>query len=107
MYERKKNKDTATENDRMIQGTGKLIKSEVLRMPSNKNFYPTADQLKNIQLQTSFLPNALILLLNELFTEKNHELKLVSIGQAIVQAMRPRALMDGSNAIWAWCTDAP
>jgi len=93
LYERKKKKDNVTENDKIIKTTGKLIKSDVLKIPGNKTVYPTAAELRNIELQASFLPHSLVLLLNELFTDTNHQLKLVSIGQAIVQAIRPRALI--------------
>lgn len=82
-----------TEKQRIIQSVAKLIKSEVSKMSDNKSVYPTADGLKNFELQKSFLPESLIQLLDQLFTEKNHELILVSIGQAIVQAIRPRLLI--------------
>lgn len=82
-----------TENQKIIKNAAKLIKSDVVKIPGNKDVYPTADDLGNMELQKSFLPESLTVMLKEWFTDKNHELKMVSIGQAIVQAIRPRALI--------------
>ena len=40
-----------------------------------------------------FVPESLQLLLRNVFSEKNADIKLSSIGQAIIQAARPRVLI--------------
>lgn len=60
-------------------------------MPTDKYEYPHPDDLANIEKQSIFVPNMLSDLLSGVTKLQKQNLKVVAIGQAIVQATRPRA----------------
>lgn len=62
-------------------------------MNYNKAEYPTADDISELKYHTDFLPESLLILLKGLIKTKNSELKIASIGQAIVQAACPRRVI--------------
>lgn len=62
-------------------------------MPANKEIYPSAESLSDVAAQSEFLPDSIRVFLSEIFTEAKCELKIASIGQAIVQAIRPRSII--------------
>lgn len=86
--------DNQSEKQRMIQSVAKIIKTDVCLIPSNKEVYPSSESLSNLELQRNFLPDALYDLLDGMFVEKDRVLKVVSIGQAIIQAIRPRTIIS-------------
>ena len=60
--------------------------------PACNSDYPTADDLK-LDSALGFLPETLRYMLKYLFVGKDTQHKVASIGQAIVQAVRPRAVI--------------
>ncbi len=62
-------------------------------MTFNKAEYPTADEISNLKYNTDFLPESLLNVLNRIIKTKDAELKIASIGQAIVQAACPRRVI--------------
>ena len=72
------------------------MKSEIKdNVESCKDTYPTPDDL-TIEKSLAYLPQLLKLLLETLFVGKeNNQLrrKISAIGQALIQAARPRAVM--------------
>lgn len=62
-------------------------------MCSNKEEYPNPEDLSSPEKQLSLLPKSLLEFLMGIIQSKNRDLKLVGIGQAIVQAARPRAII--------------
>ena len=73
----------------IIEAAAKLIASDVKSMKTVKDFYPDTGDIADT---ASYIPNSLQLLLRTMFAGKNVGVKLASIGQAIMQAIRPRAI---------------
>lgn len=93
MYEQQVSRNGETERNAIISTSANIIKSEVMQIPANKSVYPSSDTLSNLKAQINFLPNTLHNLLDKMFVEANRDLKIASIGQAIVQAIRPRTVI--------------
>ena len=55
--------------------------------------YPDCDQMSSTDEAMAFLPESLRTFLEQLFVGKNIDKKVASIGQAIMQAVRPRVLV--------------
>lgn len=72
---------------------GKLILSDILSMHFCKDEYPHPEDLASVEKQLSFIPSSLSELLMIIIQSKKRDLKMVGIGQAIVQAARPRAVI--------------
>lgn len=58
-----------------------------------KDVYPHPEDLSNLEKQYSLLPTVLADLLTGITKSKKRDLKVAAIGQAIVQAARPRAII--------------
>lgn len=92
-YKAKRNLNSQAEKGRIIRLAFKLIRSEILTMPTCKDEYPHPDDLSNIEKQSDFVPTLLSDLLTGVTQLQKQHLKVVAIGQAIVQATRPRAII--------------
>jgi len=68
-----------------------LIKNDLKSLATTSGNYPTIDT--DAESHVHFLPATLSAFLGVLVSEKNNSLKVASIGQAIVQAARPRVVM--------------
>ncbi len=84
--------DQQSEKLRIIQAAAQLIKSEVKAVSQPKDVYPSLDDMSTTDKALSFLPESLFTLLNMVFVGKDTDRKIASIGQAIMQAIRPRVL---------------
>jgi len=63
------------------------------------------DDLKSQEAGIKYLPDTLKVLLQELFTGKQAGIKVASIGQAMMQATRPRYLYHHYSWDWVYsCT---
>lgn len=93
VYEEQSARNNLSEREAYILKTAKIIKTDVSLIPANKANYPSSETLANVNVQLEFLPISLRLFLNEIFTEAKCDLKVSSIGQAIVQAIRPRSII--------------
>lgn len=71
--------------DRDIQKVSGAILHDIKNVPPNKSSYPSSEDISLCDAQ-QFLPEKLHRLLSYLITGHNASLKIVSIGQAIVQA---------------------
>ena len=77
----------------IIETAARLIRSDIKsNVPFVTDYYLKADDLK-LDSTLGFLPEALRKMLNHLFMWKSTQNKVTSIGQAIVQAVRPRAVI--------------
>ena len=88
-----KQQDPQTEKLNIIKAAAKLIREDIKAFQSNNDYYPSSDDIASIDKNVEYLPQSLKLLLQTLFTGKNIDIKLASIGQAIIQATRPKVLM--------------
>ncbi len=86
-------KDEASQTQAIIETAARLIKSDIKsNVASFTNEYPSSTLL-SIDSSLCFLPDTLRTLLNCLFLGKETGRKVGAIGQAIVQAVRPRAVL--------------
>ena len=60
--------------------------------PTVKDQYPTTEELK-LQAALDYIPESLRSILTALFVGKDTQKKVASIGHAIIQAVRPRAVL--------------
>ncbi|VDH98232.1 Hypothetical predicted protein [Mytilus galloprovincialis] len=75
----------------LLKTAAALIKSEIRSMPVDKNYYPSNNDILSHE---KHIPESLAVFLNILFSEKDASLKISSIGQAIMQATRPRLVIE-------------
>ena len=81
-------KDNVTdERDRMILTAAKLIYQEMREMTCNTRYYPSEEQVRNIDKGAKILPRTLQIFLEKMIPDK---IRQASIGQTIVYAVRPR-----------------
>jgi len=82
--------DEEAQKRAIIQTAAKLIKSEIKSMiPSSTDHYPDISLLE-LKSALQYIPSSLQCLLQHLFVGKDTCSKVASIGQSIVQAVRPR-----------------
>lgn len=79
------------EKANIIEAAAKFIKQDIKNTTQTKDVYPSAEDLSPDKA-IEFLPPSLHQLLLILFCGKNTTCKIASIGQAIMQAARPRVL---------------
>jgi len=86
-------KDTTEEKIKLVQAAAKLIKEDIKTIETSHEVYPCGDDLQSQEAGIKYLPDTLLVLLEGLFVGKKDGVKVASIGQAIVQATRPRVLL--------------
>jgi len=71
---------------RIIETASKLIKNDVkLSVPTNRpSVYPAAEDISDLGQNMAFIPMSMRLLLGNIFSEKEADLEIASVGQAIV-----------------------
>ena len=77
----------------MVVTAAHLIRNAIKAVELCSDYYPNQKGLKDTNEALSFLPPLLMEFLKVLMTGRNTDLKLASIGQAIMQATRPRVLL--------------
>lgn len=92
-YGQQNRNDSESEKLRIIQTAAKLIKNDIKRLDSNTDTYPTCDEMSSTTRALEFVPKSLLSFLQVLFTGKDTDLKQASLGQALMQATRPRVLL--------------
>ena len=83
-------KGTEDETMQLLRTAAKIIKSEVKTKQSNLSIYPT---LNKNTLSSEYVTPSLRVFLEVLITISNSEVKRASLGQAIMQHIRPRSLL--------------
>ena len=85
--------DEASQKRAIIETAARLIKSDIKpTVPSLTDQYPNTEALK-LDSALVYIPETLFNMLHYLFVGKNTERKVASIGQAIIQAVRPRTVI--------------
>ena len=94
LYDFYSHQDLDPEKDklRIIETAAKLIKDDIKAVKTSHSSYPSFDELKAEEC-INFLPVSLKTLLTGLFVGKETHIKIASIGQAMMQATRPRVLL--------------
>ena len=87
-YQAPKETNPEAEKLRIIDTASKLIKNDIKLSvpPSRPSVYPVAEDISDLEQNLAFIPMSLRLLLGNIFSEKKADLKIASVGQAIVQA---------------------
>jgi hypothetical protein len=80
--------DVEADSKRIVKAAARLIASEIRDMASNMDKYPTASEIADEDCH--FTPPLLTLLMQSLIASK---VKQAALGQAIVQASRPRTII--------------
>ncbi|CAC5372627.1 unnamed protein product [Mytilus coruscus] len=87
------NRSIDEEKKSIIQKAAKILKSEILSSEmSLKALYPPPDEI-SAQNNMKYVPESPQTLLQTIFSGKDTRLKIMSIGQSIVQAAAPRMFM--------------
>ncbi|CAC5372588.1 unnamed protein product [Mytilus coruscus] len=87
------NRSLDEEKKSIIHTAAKILKSAILSSErSTKALYPSPDYL-SAQSNMKYVPESLQSLLQTIFSGKDTRLKIMSIGQSIVQAAAPRMFM--------------
>ena len=84
--------DLDTEIMKIVETAAKLIRDDIKAVETSHKVYPTCDELGSDEC-INFLPETLRVLLEGLIVGKGVQEKIASIGQAIMQAARPRVLL--------------
>lgn len=82
-----------TANHRLVRKTSEIILHEIKNVTPNKASYPSPEEISLCDSKT-FLPEHLNHLLSEIITGHNATLKVVSIGQAIIQSAHRENVMS-------------
>jgi hypothetical protein len=86
--------ETTTEKKmKLVRAAARLIKEDIKAIKTSHEVYPSCDDLESQKAGVEFLPDTLKALLEELFSGKKTGVEVASIGQAIVQATRPKVLL--------------
>lgn len=85
-----KNVDLETEKLNIIRTASRLIKSDIKLIKTSNDIYPLIET--EAETNANFLPQTLKLLLEGILASKD-DVKVASIGQAIIQAARPRVIL--------------
>ena len=92
-YKQQKKEDPEAEKAAIITAASRIIRSEIKAMAASKQAYPVPSDIESVENNNSFVPLSLRALLENIFTEKDNALKIASIGQTIIQAVRPRVII--------------
>ncbi len=92
-YEQKKTEDSEKEALRMVLTAAKLIKDDIKAVEVCNEFYPSQNEMEDTEDALKFLPSLLLAFLKVLMTGSDTDHKLASIGQAVMQATRPRVML--------------
>ncbi len=82
-----------TASIRSVRKTSEIILNEIKSVAPNKASYPSSNEISLCNAQ-NFLPKHLNLLLTDIVTGHNATLKVVSIGQAIIQSAHRENVMS-------------
>ena len=92
-YCQSKQDNPDTDKLRIIQTAAKLIKSDIQSVSRAKDIYASCHELSSVEEGIAYLPESLHTMLDILFPSKGGQIQLASLGQAIMQATRPRVLL--------------
>ncbi|KAH3793500.1 hypothetical protein DPMN_147013 [Dreissena polymorpha] len=85
--------DEESQKRAIMETASRLIKSDIKsEVVTLTNCYPSSEDLK-LESALSFLPTSLRTLLETLFYGKDTRRKVAAVGHAIIQAVRPRAVI--------------
>ncbi len=87
-----KRDDSIREKKRLIEAAGKVVKNEIKSIIQCKAYFPTSEET-SIKKALNFIPESVHMFFQVLFPTKNAIKKITLLGQAIIQATRPRVVL--------------
>ena len=84
--------NSESEAIRIIETAAKLIKNDIKGIQTSSEYYPSKNDLEQDAI-LEYVPKTLLIFLRKIFAGKDNDLKLASVGQAIMQAARPRVFL--------------
>ena len=81
------------EKRKIIKSAAEIIRNDICALELDKDIYPAAADISQLQKNLEIVPESLQFFLRTVAQEKLPNLKTASIGQAIVQETRQRALI--------------
>lgn len=93
-YHHSKFKDAEEERLSILTTAAKLLKSQIRSIDVSKDVYPSASLISSLSENLNYKPKGLRTFLQGLLAEKENHINVSSIGQAIMQATRPRCLLS-------------
>ena len=88
----KETKSEEVKKTEIIEAAAKLLKTDILNMTKNTEEFELFESLSSEEKVLNFIPASLRTFLSLLFVGTTKNKKIASIGQAIAQATRPRAI---------------
>jgi len=77
----------------LIKTAAKLIRNDIKSVGTSNEHYPPSYEIESQEKSYNFPPTSVKVFLEGIIVGKNVDLKRASIGQAIMQAARPRVLL--------------
>ncbi|KAK6186089.1 hypothetical protein SNE40_008194 [Patella caerulea] len=93
-YNHPKNQDENETKMYIIKAAAKLIQSDIKDLPVCKDKYPSPHDLSSVQGQLDYLPQSLKTFLSLMCPPKTNSVKIASLGQSIMQAVRPKVSLS-------------
>ena len=90
-FHQESTKDEDQEKKLIIESAAKLIKQDIKEVKQVKDIYPDLEDLST-ETCLQFIPQSLLQFLQSLLSGKKADNKIASIGQALMQAVRPNAI---------------
>eukprot|EP00794_Sanderia_malayensis_P002072 gene2072-2349_t len=92
-YKSYKSDDVELEKIRIIETAAMLLKNEIKECYCSTTTYPSIEDIESLTHSKEFLSQSLQLLLEKMLVAKGSDMRIASIGQAIMQAVRPKAII--------------
>jgi hypothetical protein len=92
-YYQPKQGNCDAEKLRLVETAAKLIKNDMKSVTQSKDVYPSSGEITSAEEAMAFIPGSLQLLLQTLAVGNDRDTKIASLGQAIMQCIRPRVLI--------------
>ena len=92
-YHANKKRSSEEEEIGIIKAAAGIIRDAILRRQYSMEMYDIGESLSSPAEALSFCPVQLQILLGEIFVAKDSKKKIMSIGQSIMQAARPRSMI--------------
>ena len=92
-YGQNREEDSSADKLRLIAAAAELLKNDIKSVSHTKDYYASCSALSSVEEAISFLPDSLILMLKTMFPSKDGQVKVASLGQAVMQATRPRTML--------------
>ena len=85
--------ENSDDEKRIIEVAARLIKSDIESVDVSSDVYPNGAEMSSVDESLQFVPALLHSFVKTLSAEKDVNLKITSVGQEVMQSVRPRVLI--------------